>query len=150
VLVVDASIAVTLALRDERPSALAHEELVAPQLLWSESTSALHEFAFRGEIPPATAAEAIERLRRLGIAPADDPRSHPEASRIARQLGWAKTYDAEYVALASLTGARLLTLDARLARGASRLITVVTPADLQASQGSALGGPAMLTDDDPR
>ena len=105
-------------------------------LLWSESTSALHELAFRGELDRATSSEAIERLRRLDIAPVDDPRIQPEASRIARRLGWAKTYDAEYVALASLMGAQLLTLDARLARSATRLVPVVTPADLQAMHAS--------------
>jgi predicted nucleic acid-binding protein len=58
------------------------------------------------------------------------PRLHVEASRIARQLGWAKTYDAEYVALTRLVGARLLTQDARLQRGAARVVTIVAPADL--------------------
>jgi predicted nucleic acid-binding protein len=156
VLVVDASIACAFALRGERPSALQGEELVAPHLLWSESTSALHELAFRGELDPATSSEAIERLRRLDIAPVDDPRIQPEASRVARRLGWAKTYDAEYVALASLMGAALLTLDARLARAATRLVSVVAPADLQAMHAS--GPPkadvtevtGMLATDDPQ
>jgi hypothetical protein len=39
-------------------------------------------------------------------------------------FGWAKTYDAEYVALAKLT------VDRRLRRGADRLGFVVTPAEL--------------------
>lgn len=52
------------------------------------------------------------------------------AWRIADELGWAKTYDAEYVALADLLGCRLVTLDARLRRGASRLGIVVAPDEL--------------------
>jgi predicted nucleic acid-binding protein len=36
-----------------------------------------------------------------------------EAWRIADELGWAKTYDANYVALARLLGCKLVTLDAR-------------------------------------
>ncbi|HVD86055.1 MAG TPA: type II toxin-antitoxin system VapC family toxin, partial [Solirubrobacterales bacterium] len=51
---------------------------------------------------------------------------HEEAWNIADDLGWAKTYDAGYVALAKLSGCRLVTTDARLRRGADRLGFVVT------------------------
>lgn len=53
-----------------------------------------------------------------------------EAWRIASDLGWAKTYDAEYLASANLLGCRVLTLDMRLRRGAERLGLVVRPAEL--------------------
>ena len=129
-LVIDASIAVALALGGARPGVLDAEDLIAPSLLWSESTSALHELAFRGDIEAALAETAIARLPALGINRHDQPGLHIEASRIARQLGWAKTYDAEYVALAHLTHTRLVTRDARLQRGASRVVTVVGPAQL--------------------
>ena len=58
------------------------------------------------------------------------PRLHREAWKVADELGWAKTYDAEYVALARILRCPLLTIDARLKRGASRLVRVVGPADL--------------------
>jgi predicted nucleic acid-binding protein len=45
-------------------------------------------------------------------------------------MGWAKTYDAEYLALARLLGCRVVTLDLRLRRGADRLGLVVTPGEL--------------------
>ncbi|HEY3208372.1 MAG TPA: hypothetical protein VGL18_01050 [Actinomycetota bacterium] len=41
------------------------------------------------------------------------------------ELGWAKTYDAEYIALARLMRCRLISLDARLLRGAARLGFVI-------------------------
>lgn len=130
-LVVDASIVVHLAIHGERPRALSDEVLIGPPLLWSEATSAIHELAFRGDITVDAAVAAIARLTDLGIERRQDPGLHIEASRVARQLGWAKTYDAEYIALTRLTQCRLLTRDARLRRGAGRLIDVVEPSDLQ-------------------
>jgi len=53
-----------------------------------------------------------------------------EAWRIADELGWAKTYDAEFVALAALLDCQLVTLDLRLRRGAAGLGFVVTPTEL--------------------
>jgi predicted nucleic acid-binding protein len=98
--------------------------------MWSEATSAIHELAFRGEIDTETGLSAIGRLRHLGVVRSDHPDLHLEAAHLARRLGGFKTYDAEYVALAQLTGSRLLTRDARLQRGAGRLIRVVGPEDL--------------------
>jgi len=42
----------------------------------------------------------------------------------------AVPYDAEYVALARILAAPLLTRDARLRRGAGHLATIVGPTDL--------------------
>lgn len=130
-LVVDASIVVQLALDGRRPDALAAEQLIAPTPLWSEATSALHELAFRDEIDTAAAIDAIAWLSHSGIEPREPPGLRVEASRVARSLGWAETYDAEYVALARLTSTRLLTRAARLQRGAGRVITVIGPTDLE-------------------
>jgi predicted nucleic acid-binding protein len=64
------------------------------------------------------------------MRPADHPELRDEAWRLADVLGWAKTYDAEYVAMARLLGCRLVTLDARLRRGADRLGFVVSVEEL--------------------
>lgn len=53
-----------------------------------------------------------------------------EAWRIADTAGWAKTYDAEYVAAARLTDLTLVTPDNRLRKGAARFVDVRTPAQL--------------------
>jgi predicted nucleic acid-binding protein len=44
-----------------------------------------------------------------------------ESWRIADRLGWAKTYDAEYLALASILRCDLATLDAGMRDGAERI-----------------------------
>jgi predicted nucleic acid-binding protein len=76
-------------------------------------------------------AEAAQR--RLEVAPVE-ARTHPrlgdEAWRVADELGWARTYDAEYLALARLLDCLLVTLDARLHRRAAPLGIVVSPAEL--------------------
>lgn len=105
--------------------------LHAPRLLRSEVLSALHAQVWRGAVPPDAAAEMLRRLRDLPISLyADDRTLHERAWTLADELGWAKTYDAEYVALAQLLDVPLLTLDGRLARGVEHLVATVGPVDL--------------------
>lgn len=135
-LVADASLVVELALDriGERASADLDRggELIAPPLLWSEVPSVLHEIFFRGEISDVLAELALQRFLsgRLSISERR-PGGHAAAAwAVAEEFGWAKTYDAEYVALATAEDCRLVTLDSRLRRGADRLGFVVTPAEL--------------------
>ena len=63
-------------------------------------------------------------------ARAVDARIGQEAWRFADELGWGRTYDAEYVALAHILGCRLLAVDMRLWRETKRLGFVVIPEEL--------------------
>ncbi len=109
---------------------LLDDELCAPPLMWSEARSSLHERVWRRELAEAHAGRARARLDAADVKRRTHPRLADEAWRIADDLGWAKTYDAEYVALASLLGCRLVTVDGRLRRGADRLGYVVGPTEL--------------------
>ena len=129
-LVVDASVAVTACLASDGFVSLGGEQLVAPPLLWPEGRSALHVMAFRGEQLPEVTRLAAQRLGAAPIEARDPAELGREAWRLADDFGWAKTYDAEYVALARKLDVALLTRDERLRRGASRLITVLAPDDL--------------------
>jgi predicted nucleic acid-binding protein len=52
------------------------------------------------------------------------------AWRVADELGWAKTYDAQYVALAQLLDCQLVSVDERLLRGVARLDIAVRPREV--------------------
>jgi len=120
-LVVDANVVVAASTADEGFARFGPEELVAPPLLWSEARSALHVGLWRGQLSPDNARIALELVEQGPVRQRSHPRLGSVAWRIADELGWAKTYDAEYLALASLLGCRLATLDTRLARAADRL-----------------------------
>jgi predicted nucleic acid-binding protein len=129
-LVIDASVAVGAMLSRLGFAAFEPHDLVAPPLLWSEATSTIRERTWRGDIPPLHAATAIGRLSGAPIAFHRPDDLYREAWRIAERLGWAKTYDAEYIALARILDIPLLTVDGRLRATATRLIRVVAPVKL--------------------
>ena len=129
-LVIDASVAVRACAASDGFAELGSEALLAPSLMWSEARSALHETAWRGEIDADDAESARLRLENCPVERVDHSDLGVEAWRIASELGLAKTYDAEYVALARLLRCRLVTLDRRLRRGADRLGFVVGPSEL--------------------
>jgi predicted nucleic acid-binding protein len=129
-LVLDASVGVASSLRADGFEWFEDERLVAPSLFWSEAASALHELLWRREIAVPTAGEARIRLRDAPVEARDDAEIRDRAWELAEELGWAKTYDAEYVALGQLLECRVVTLDARLRRACDRLGFVVGPSEL--------------------
>lgn len=108
---------------------LDQHQLVAPSLLWSEVPSSLHQALWRGAISPELAELALERFRGAPIQRNEPPGLIRDAWAVAERLGWAKTYDAEYVALAQTLDLPLVTIDGRLKRGAERLIDTISPDD---------------------
>jgi predicted nucleic acid-binding protein len=129
-LAVDASLAVDLCVSEGGFSNLDGHDLVAPPLMRSEALSVLHQLVRRTELSEADADVALTRLEAAPIRREEPEGLARTAWKIADDLGWAKTYDAEYVALAQLLDCRLLTIDRRLRRGADRLGFVITQAEL--------------------
>jgi predicted nucleic acid-binding protein len=129
-LVVDASYAVRECGAGTGFSLLAEHELVAPPLMWSETRSVLHEAMWREAVSRATAERALRHLDEAPVAVRRHRRLSDAAWRLADELGWAKTYDAEYLALAELLDGKVLTVDSRLRRGADRLGLVLLPTEL--------------------
>jgi predicted nucleic acid-binding protein len=89
-------------------------ELLAPTLLRSQTLSALHEAVHRGDLPTDLGRERLEQIGRMKIRLLGDAVLRRGAWKVADQLGWASTYDAEYVALTQLQADAFVTLDAEL------------------------------------
>jgi predicted nucleic acid-binding protein len=106
-------------------------QLLAPTLLRSQTLSALHEAAHRGEIPADVALDRLARVQALPIRLLGDAVLRRRAWQVADQLGWAETYNAEYVALTQLQADALVTLDTDLARRVERIVPTATIEALQ-------------------
>ena len=101
-------------------------ELLAPTLLRSQTLSVLHEAVQRGEIPADVARERLARIGRMPIRLLGDAVLRRRAWEVADRLGWASTYDAEYVALTQLQADVFITLDADLARSVEGIVPTAT------------------------
>ena len=100
----------------------------APTLVRSQALAALYDAARRGEI---SVAEGLERVSRINSASLKvrflgDRALQRQAWKIADQLGWESTYDAEYVALTKLQADALVTSNPELARAVAGLVETVT------------------------
>jgi predicted nucleic acid-binding protein len=101
-------------------------ELLAPTLLRSQTLSALHEAVQRGEIPADVARDRLARIARMPIRLLGDAVLRRRAWEVADQLGWASTYDAEYIALTQLQADAFVTLDAELARSVEGIVATAS------------------------
>ncbi len=110
-------------------------QLLAPTLLRSQTLSALHEAVQRGEIPADVARERLARVGRMPIRLLGDAVLRRRAWDLADRLGWASTFDAEYVALTQLQADALVTLDAELARSVQGIVATASIDELLSARG---------------
>lgn len=129
-LVIDASVVTAAAANPIGFERFRRFELVAPPLMWIEAVSSLHAIVWRGELRRDQAESVLDRVLSAPIRRREPDGLAREAWKVADDLGWAKTYDANYVALARMLGCRLVTLDARMRRGTERFGFVVGPTEL--------------------
>jgi len=101
-------------------------KLLAPTLLRSQTLSALHEAVQRDELPADVARERLTRIGRMPIRLLGDAVLRRRAWELADQLGWASTYNAEYVALTQLQADALVTLDPKLARSVKGIVEIAS------------------------
>lgn len=102
-------------------------QLVAPTLVRSQALSALYAAARRGEIAAAEGIQRVARINSMKVRFLGDRALQRQAWKVADQLGWETTYDAEYVALTTLQADAFVTSDPELALTLSGLVKTVTP-----------------------
>jgi predicted nucleic acid-binding protein len=111
---------------------LAHEQAVipdehqilAPTLLRSQLLSLLYQAVRRGDLTKKDADRRLDYVRGLRIRLLGDRVLQNVAWRIADQLGWPDTLNAEYLALTQLQADAFITLDAELASTVKGLVTI--------------------------
>jgi predicted nucleic acid-binding protein len=96
--------------------------LVAPTLVRSQALAALYEASRRGEISPSDGLERVTRINSLKVRFLGDKVLQRTAWRVADELGWETTSDAEFVALTQLQADAFVTSDPELARAVSGLV----------------------------
>lgn len=132
-IVVDASV-LAFALADDGPmgqrarASMRGRRALAPEIVDLEVAAAWRRAARAGRLEVRRARQALDDLAAL---PLDRAPHRPLMGRIWELRHNLSTYDASYVALAELAGARLLTADAALARapGIGCEVAVLVPGE---------------------
>jgi predicted nucleic acid-binding protein len=92
----------------------------------SQALSALYEAARRSEISAAEGIERVTRINSLKVRFLGDKVLQRTAWKVADQLGWETTFDAEFVALTHLQADVFITSDSELAQAVSDLVETAT------------------------
>jgi predicted nucleic acid-binding protein len=103
-------------------------QLVAPTLVRSQALAALYAAARRSEISAAEGLERVTRINSLKVRFLGDKVLQRSAWKVADELGWETTFDAEFVALTQLQADAFVSSDRELARAVSGLV-VTAPVD---------------------
>ena len=91
-----------------------------------DAGAALHLVSAEVELPAEAGRDRLDRVGRLPIRLLGDAVLRRQAWKVADQLGWASTYDAEYVALTQLQADAFVTLDAELARSVEGIVATAS------------------------
>jgi predicted nucleic acid-binding protein len=115
---------VALLLARDQVAVSDEHQLLAPALLRSQLLSLLYQSVRRGEMTKRAADQRLDYVRGLRIRLLGDRVLQNTAWKVADQLGWPDTCQAEYVALTQLQADAFVTLDAQLANAVKDLVTV--------------------------
>jgi len=115
-----------VAIRLAHDQAVIREEhqILAPALLRSQLLTLLYQAVRRNEMTRKDAQRQLGYVRGLRIRLLGDRVLQDVAWKVADQLGWPDTLDAEYVALTQLQADALITLNRQLADAVKDLVTV--------------------------
>jgi predicted nucleic acid-binding protein len=127
--VIGPDVAIRLA-QDEVAIAKDHQ-ILAPTLIRSQLLARLFDAVGRGELTKKDAERHLDYVRRLGIRLLGDRVLQAVAWKVADQMMWSDTYNAEYVALTQLQGDAFVTLDEELAGAVRDLVRVARLEELR-------------------
>jgi predicted nucleic acid-binding protein len=122
--VIDPGVAIRLA--EDGLEVPAEHRLLAPTLFRSQVLATLHEAVHRGDLSAAEARSRLDRIGRMPIRLLGDGVLRRRAWDIAERLGWASTFEAEYLALTQLQADAFITLDADLANRADGVVPLAS------------------------
>lgn len=122
--VIDATIAIARRLRDRPGTPYADavvergglDAIIVPDLFWHEVRSVLLVAELKGRIKAGTAEDHLKNLRQLSLQ-TDSEQSDDQITALARHHALSG-YDAVYLETAKRRGAKLATLDRKLASAA--------------------------------
>lgn len=126
--VIDAPLAIDLA--SGGVTVPPQHSLAAPTLLRSQVLALIYQSVRRGELDDRAGRKVLDDIRGLRIRLLGDRVLQGRAWRIAAELGWPDTFQAEYIALTQLQADALATADAKLADAARAFVETVSPADI--------------------
>ena len=119
---IDALTAIRL-VREGAAVASTHQ-LVGPKVLQSRALSLVYQEVRRGELDRAEAVAILDGITTMKIRLLGDRVSRGLAWKLAEELDWPDTADAESVSVAKLQADEFVTLDAALAAKVGHLVTV--------------------------
>ncbi len=131
--VADASLLIRTCIKDQytgeaRKWLATVDDLLAPQLLWYEVTSALRRLEYAGFIDRVVMDQSLQALFDLQIRLCGSRVLYRRMIDLARELNTSCTYDMAYLALALEEDCPLVTMDERLIGNArARGYTVLHP-----------------------
>jgi predicted nucleic acid-binding protein len=127
---------VALRLAQDGASVPDHHQLLAPTLIRSQLLSRLYQSVRSGEIVKKDAERQLDHVRALRLRLLGDRMLQSVAWKIADQLGWPDTFDAEYLALTRLQADAFVTLDNGLIRAARGVVATASIDSLEPSSAS--------------
>lgn len=122
--VVDAS--VVLHLLEEGVDISDRNELLAPTLIRSQVLHELYRSVRSGRIPESVGLDRLSRFARMKIRYLGDKVLRRQAWKVADQLEWDSTDDAEYIALTQLQADAFVTMNEELREKARDVVRTAT------------------------
>ena len=123
--VIDAGVAIDLATRGM--TIPPEHSLAAPTLMRSQALALVYQSVRAGEIDERAGRKTLDDVRGLRIRLLGDRVLQDRAWRIAAELDWPDTYQAEYIALTQLQADALATADTNFAAAAGKFVDTVSP-----------------------